>query len=189
MVEYRKYKPEDREILRDICKSQATYHGKNKGKLECVCYMFIDYYLDYEPDNVIVAVDDGVVCGYIVGSTNLEQYIEKNRKEYARKIAKVSWVWSVFFRACINTNKHWDSLGGYAFHINIADGHQGKKIGTNLMHTAMKNAHDKGKKFLYLVTKNNKTDGYKFYSKLGFKVTKKLFGGSLLMTYDVQNWV
>lgn len=185
MVEYRKYKPEDREILRDICKSQATYHGKNKGKLECVCYMFIDYYLDYEPENVIVAVDDGEVCGYIVGSTDLNKFLDKMKTQYLPMIAKVSWVWSVFFKFCLKTNKVWDSKGGYGFHINIANGHQGKRIGTNLMQKAGENAKDHGKQFLYLVTKNKKTTGYKFYSKLGFKETKKMFGGSLLMTYDV----
>lgn len=185
MVEYRKYIPSDRETLRAIFKKEASYKGKNAGKRECVCYMFLDYYLDYEPENVIVAVDDGVVCGCIVGSTNPQQFLEKMKTQYLPKIAKVSFVWALFFKFCLKTNLVWDNRGGYGFHINIADGHQGKKIGTTLMQKAGENAKAQNKKFLYLVTANRKTIGYKFYHKLGFKETKKMFGGSILMTFDL----
>ena len=185
MVEYRLYQPSDRETLRGIFKKEASYHGKNAGKLECVCYMFLDYYLAYEPDNVIVAVDDGEVCGCIVGSTNSVLFTEKMKTEFLPKIAKVSKLWAWFFKLCIKTNQKWDGKGGYGFHINIAGGHQGKKIGTTLMQKAGENAKNKGKKFLYLVTANRKTIGYRFYKKLGFKETKHIIGGSILMTFDL----
>ena len=184
-VEYRKYLPSDCDTIRAIFKNEASYHGKNAGKRECVCYMFLDYYLKYEPDNVIVALDQGKVCGCIVGSTDVKKFTDKMKTEFLPKVAKVSKIWALFFRLCIRTNSKLDKCGGYGFHINIASGHQGKKIGTNLMQKAAENASIKGKKFMYLVTAGRKTVGYAFYSKLGFKEAKHMFGGSILMTFDL----
>ena len=53
------------------------------------------------------------------------------------------------------------------------------------MQKAGENAKAQNKKCLYLVTAHRKTIGYKFYHKLGFKETKKMFGGSILMTFDL----
>ncbi|MBO4726032.1 MAG: GNAT family N-acetyltransferase [Clostridia bacterium] len=141
--------------------------------------------MKYEPDNVIVAVDNGKVCGCIVGSTDSKKFTDKMKTEFLPKVARVSRIWALFFRFCIRTNDKWDNRGGYGFHINIASGHQGKKIGTNLMQKAAENAKSKHKKFMYLVTANRKTVGYSFYMKLGFKDTKHLFGGSIFMTLDL----
>ena len=186
----RKFIESDREALRNVLKNEASYTQKKKekaseGKKECLCYMYSDYYFDFEPDNVIVAVDDGVPCGFIVGSLDTELFVQKMNEIYVPKIMKISKVWGIFHKICVAVNKKEDLKGGVAFHINIDHTHQGKKIGTKLMKAMAENIAEKGKKYLYLVTENKKTVGYAFYSKLGFKVTKHYIGGSLMMIQKV----
>ena len=82
-------------------------------------------------------------------------------------------------------NKKQDLKGGVAFHINIDHNYQGKKIGTKLMSAMAETMAQRGKKYLYLVTENKKTVGYAFYTRLGFKVTKRYIGGSLMMIKEV----
>lgn len=178
----------DRETLRNILKNEASYTtkgGKNAGKKECLCYMYSDYYFDYEPRNVLVAVDDGVVCGFILASTDRKLFQEKMKEVYVPKIRKYSLVWAIFHRICCSVNDKNDRNGGAAFHINIDHNHQGKKIGTALMEEMAKLMKSRNKSYMYLVTENKRTVGYKFYKKLGFKIRKTYFTGSVLMTKGV----
>ena len=186
----REYKESDREALRNILKNEASYTQKRKeraldGKKECLCYMYSDYYFDKEPDNVIVAEADGVPCGFIVGSTDVSLFQNEMKKNYIPKISKISKLWGFFHKICVAVNKTQDLVGGVAFHININSEHQGKKIGTKLMSKMAEKMKEKGKKFLYLVTESKKTAGYKFYSRLGFKIAKSYFGGSVMMIKDL----
>ena len=171
-------------------KNEASYTQKKKecaseGKKECLCYMYSDYYFDFEPENVLVSEDNEVVCGFIVGSCNTELFQSKMKEIYIPKIMKISKVWGIFHKLCIAVNKKQDLKGGVAFHINIDHNHQGKKIGTKLMSEMENKISSNGLKYLYLVTENKKTVGYAFYTKLGFKVTKHYIGGSLMMKKEV----
>ncbi len=186
----RNYKESDREALRDILKNEASYTQKLKGrasegKKECLCYMYSDYYFDKEPDNVIVAESDGVPCGFIVGSTDVDLFQNEMEGKYIPMISKISKLWGFFHKICIAVNKTLDLVGGVAFHINIHRDHQGKKIGTKLMSKMAEKMKEKGKRFLYLVTESKKTAGYKFYSRLGFKIAKSYLGGSVMMIKEL----
>jgi ribosomal protein S18 acetylase RimI-like enzyme len=189
-VVIRNYIESDREPLQRILKNEASYTTKRNGggsekKKECLCYMYCDYYFDFEPENVFVAVDNGEPCGFIVGSTDWNLFSSKMNEIYIPKINKNCKLWGAFHKLCVAVNKKQDNAGGVAFHINIDHNHQGKKIGTKLMTCMFENAAKKGKKFLYLVTMNSKTAGYAFYKKLGFDVVKRYPGGSLMMKKNV----
>lgn len=179
----------DREILRNILKAVASYTAKgghDPGKKECLCYMYSDYYFDFEPDNVLVAVDEGEVCGFIVASTDTELFQKKMREVYVPRIRRYSKVWAFFHLVCLRVNAREDARGGAAFHINIAEGHQGKRIGTRLMEAMTDLAARRGRDYLYLVTENRRTAGFRFYSRLGFAVTRRYIGGSVMMAKKVR---
>ena len=179
----------DRESLRNILKNEASYTvkgGKNPGKKECLCYMYSDYYFDYEPQNVLVAADGKQVCGFIVASTDTALFQEKMKKVYIPMIRRYSKVWAAFHRICLAVNRRQDEKGGVAFHINLDRRYQGRKIGTSLMAAMADLAASRGRDYLYLVTEGKGTAGYKFYSRIGFTVTKRWFGGSLMMAKRVR---
>ncbi len=185
----RPYQEGDREILRGVLKDVASYTrkgGRDPGKREALCWMYSDYYFDWEPRNVLVSVHSGKVCGFIVGSTDSDLFQAKMREIYIPRIRKVSVVWALFHRICLAVNRRQDLRGGVAFHINIADGHQGHGIGKRLMTAMMDLMADRGMSYLYLVTENRGTPGYGFYSKLGFRETRHYPGGSLMMVKDLR---
>lgn len=187
MLEIRNYIESDREIIRTICKDTGRKSfQKTEKKRETLCYMFMDYYLDWEPENVFVATYDGVPCGYIVCSTNKELFQQKMKEIYIPKLFKYSWVLGVFTKICASTSKKLDNLfNGGGFHINIDDKHQGLKIGPKLLTTLGRHLKDKGHKYIYLVTQNRKTRGYGFYRHFGFEEAKKMAGGTLALTFDL----
>ncbi len=187
MIEIRNFIESDRGIIRNICKDTGRKSfQKSEKKRESICLMFMDYYLDYEPENVLVAVSDGVPCGYIVCSTNKELYQQKMKEVYLPKIFKISFILGLFTKICLASAKKCDNLfNGGGFHINIAPTHQGLKLGPKLLTSMGKHLKDNGHKYMYLITQNRKTRGYGFYMHYGFFEGKKLMGGTLALAYDL----
>ena len=190
MIEIRKYKEEYKNDIRKICADTAKgSFAKKPKKREAVCLTYIDYYLEYEPENVFVAYDieTNFACGYIVCSTNSDLYQEKFKKEYLPKIKKNSFILYLFTKICLRVSKKLDEKYSGGFHINIDSNYQGKKIGNLLLTACGQNLISKNVNYMYLVTENRKTRGYGFYMHFGFKETQKYFLGSLCLTYDLKN--
>ena len=79
MYTVRKYKPSDRERLRYICKETTWDDNKNdENKLESIPMIFNDYFTEYEPDNIFVAVNkEDIPVGYVICSSNYSLFKEK----------------------------------------------------------------------------------------------------------------
>lgn len=187
MITIRKFRPADRAVIRKICMDTGKKSfQKSAKKREFIALMFIDYYLDYEPENVFVADDDGVACGYIVCSTNKQLFKEKMKQVYLPKIRKISLILAIFTRFCIRTSWRLDQqLGGGGFHINIDAAHQGQKIGPRLLTALGQHLAAAGHPYMYLITANRKTRGYGFYRHYGFTEVAKCPGGSLALAFDL----
>ena len=188
MITIRKYQEKDRDNVRKInMMTNKKFLQKNDKMKEAGAMMFIDYYIDFEPENVLVAVNDNdEAVGYCVASTNKELMREKMRKVYLPKISKIRWYLGIFTRFMINTSYKMDSRFGAGFHINIHDDYQGQKIGPRLLTEMGKHLLSKGFKYMYLVTQNRKTRGYGFYMHFGFTEAAKCAAGSLCLTYDLE---
>jgi GNAT superfamily N-acetyltransferase len=84
----REYNPSDRAALREICR-QAARHQPDPLFLqddELVVMLFLDYYLDYEPDCCFVAESSGRVVGYIVGCKDTAVYEKVLRRRIAPRV-------------------------------------------------------------------------------------------------------
>lgn len=188
MISIRQFKSEDRETIRKICADTAMgSFAKNKKKRSAVCLAYVDYYMDEEPQNVLVAVDaDDRVLGYIVCSTDTQLYQKKFKNTYLKKIGKYSFVLKVFTRFCLAVNEKFDKLYGTGgFHINISAESQGQKIGPMLMDSMAEKLRGQGVAHMWLVTKNRKTRGYGFYTHYGFREVRRLTFGSVALVYKL----
>lgn len=186
----RGYEPKDRDGVRKICADTAHRRFTVKEKLrECMCNMYVDYYLDKEPENVIVAVDDetGYVCGYIECSTDPELFITSQKKIYSPMVAKKKFYLGAFNSICASVSHKLDLKYGGGFHINVAVDKQGERLGPKLLTAMGIRLKNKGVKHMYLVTQNRKTRGYGFYTHYGFKEVKRYFLGSLALVFDLDN--
>lgn len=188
MIKIRKYQEKDREQVRTICKDTAkgSFAVKPK-KREAVAMMYIDYNIDYEPENALVAVDENdKVCGYCVYSCDMDKLKTITNKVIAKKVAKINLLYSLFLKGCVKTSLKLSKyyLGG-GFHLNIDSTHQGQHIGNMLLDAMGKHLKNLGYKYMYLVTENRKTRGYGFYMHYGFEEAKKCALGTLCLTYDL----
>ena len=188
MIKIEKYTDKYRDTIRKICADTAKgSFAKNPKKREAICNTYIDYYLDCEPQNVFVATDNGVACGYVVCSTNSDLYQKQFKNIYLKQISKNSKILALFTRICLKVSKTLDDKYSGGFHINIDGEHQGKRIGNYLLTALGQHLLKNNVNYMYLVTKNRKTRGYGFYNHFGFKEVKKYFLGSLALVYDLQN--
>lgn len=188
MVTIRKYQEKDKDNVRKICADTCKkFLQKNEKMRRAGTMMFVDYYLDFEPENVFVAANENdEAVGYIVASTNKDLMREKMKKVYLPQIRRIRWYLGIFTRFMISTSYKMDTKFGAGFHINIDEKYQGQKLGPKLLTEMGKHLLNCGFKYMYLVTQNRKTRGYGFYMHFGFKEAAKCAAGSLCLTYDLE---
>lgn len=181
----RKFKAQDKNQVRKICMDTAAKSfRKNAAKRELVAKMFIDYNVDFEPKNCLVAEQDGEILGYCAYCTNTEKLLEKT-KYIANSIKNP--VYSLFFRACSATSARLGKkYGGGGLHLNVKPEAQGRKIGSKLLAAMGLYLKSVGFEYMYLVTQNRKTRGYSFYSRYGFTEAQKCGLGSICMTFNLK---
>lgn len=192
MIKIINYKEKYRGDIRKICADTAKgSFAKNKNKREAICNVYIDYYIDNEPENVFIALDEekDIACGYIVCSTNSKLFQKKFKETYLKKIKKNSFILYLFQKICLKVSKKLDQKYIAGFHINIDNDYQGKKIGNLLLTKLGLHLIDNNINDMYLVTENKKTRGYGFYSHFGFKEVEKFFLGSLCLKYSLNKLI
>lgn len=190
MIYIRKYQTQDREKCRQICMDTAKgSFSKNNKKREAVALMYIDYNLDYEPENCFVAVDEcNTICGYCVYSCDMPRLKSVIKNNISKKLKKINPVYSLFLKGCTATSiKLSKYYNGGGLHINIDKKYQGQKIGCKLLTVIGRHLKSKGYKFMYLVTKNRKTRSYGFYIHYGFKEARRCALNTLCLTFNLND--
>lgn len=188
MIKIRKYNAKDEWCVRKICMDTANKTCQTPKGRELVALLFVDYYLNCEPENVFVAEDEGAVCGYIVCSTNKTLFSEKMKQIYLPKIKKISFLFWIFAKICVKTSYKLDKdLNSGGFHMNIDLQHQGCKLGPKLLISMGQHLLNCGHENMYLVTANSKTRGYGFYTHFGFTKLKHCGGSSIALFYNLNN--
>ncbi len=186
MITIRKFEERDRQAVRKICMDTGKKSfQKSEKKRDFIGIVWIDYYMDFEPENIFVVDDDGQACGYVCCSTNRELFNQKMKEIYLPKVKKISFILWLFTKILVKTSYKYDAKYGGGFHINIDDAHQGLKLGPKLLTTMGVHLKGLGFKNMYLITANRKTRGYGFYRHFGFEEVGRCGGGSIALAYDL----
>jgi GNAT superfamily N-acetyltransferase len=183
----RRYAPRDRGAVRAICKMTALErYAKSEARKEEMCFLFLDYFLDFEPEHAFVAVtDEDEVVGYICGSLNYRLYKEKMHSIYDKKIKRVSLLHHFFSKSMTFLAKRLSDRYGVCMHMNVAPSYQHQRIGLHLLNSLKEDCKSAGAKGLFLVTRNRGTTGYPFYIHNGFKEGRDFLFGSLALVYPL----
>ncbi len=181
LIEIRKYKERDYSSVCEICKKTA----KRGHQTQVTCWMFLEYYLDSEPEHVFVAEDKGTVVGYIVVSLNSALYSCQMKKKWIPKIQKKHWIYGLFSKACLRISQSLDKEYSGGFHMNIKEEYQHQGLGRQLLDAMKYHLHAYQKSYLYCVTENRRTRGYGFYCHYGFQEIKTYIGGAKVLLYKI----
>lgn len=186
MYSIRKYKPEDREQIRNICHLTATDPTYVNDK-ELVATLYADYYTDYEPDNIFVVAreSDDVAVGYILCAENYKNFIRNYGQNILPKVRKMD-KWQEFaHRAEFLQMRLLGAKYPAHMHIDILPEAQRQGFGTKLVDALVAHLKEKGVKGLHLGVGGTNEKGINFYKKYGFKIVfdygkaAKIFGLTL----------
>lgn len=91
-MEIRAYQEKDRERLRMICKETAFEdYKKDAQKLESVPIMFLDYFVEQEPEYIfVISNTTDEACGYIICATDYDRFVSAMKGEYTDRLKTVA---------------------------------------------------------------------------------------------------
>ena len=93
-VNIRRYENRDRERIEEITRSSAMRGRPLKTYFEderIVFRIFLDYYLQYEPESCFVAEKNGQIIGHILGCKNTSRYLRVVLFRYGPEIFGRLW--------------------------------------------------------------------------------------------------
>ncbi|MFX0172806.1 MAG: GNAT family N-acetyltransferase [Candidatus Hodarchaeota archaeon] len=192
MVLIRKYQPSDRNKVIDICWRTGYMGEEAKGRFDdpyLFGLLFCIYYLDYEPDNCFVAVDDEskVVVGYILSSFDSKKQEKRFRQLMTPKILRRVFLYTMWrrpktFKTLLYFRKNEkksppipnekELLSPYPahLHIDILPEWHNKGIGRRLIHILESHLSSSGILGVHLGTTDYNIKAIPFYTKVGFSL-------------------
>ncbi len=183
MVTIKKYEPKYFEEVRQVCINTAPESAATDPNMhDFILFTFCDYYLEQEPENVFILVDEetDTAQGYVFGARDFKTYI-KNMRPYLKKVKKTGM------------RNYMDAVGeilGHAIfsrkypahlHIDINKPFRGNGNGSRMISTLtehMKKNH--GVKSIMLIVGTSNKRGINFYKKNGFSIIRVLKGGTVM---------
>ena len=188
MYSIRKYKASDKEQLRFICKeTTGEENKKNADLLESIPIIFNDYFTEYEPENIFVAVnDEDKAVGYVICSTDIPLFRKKMLQEFRKRVKSVyppslPLLYATVIAVYITKKKYRTHL-----HIDLLPETQRQGLGTMLINNLAAHLKNKGIKHVSVMTISKKSMGYKFYKKYGFRTVSRISPDRITMTLDIR---
>lgn len=188
MYSIRKYIPSDKERLRFICKeTTGNENKKNAVLLETIPIIFNDYFTEYEPENIFVAVnDENIPVGYVICASDISLFRKMMLSVFRKRVQKMypSSLFMLFASviAVFITKKIYRTH----LHIDILPEAQRQGLGTRLIDALCLHLKEKGIKNVSVLTISKKSMGYKFYKKYGFRTVGRISKDRITMTYDIK---
>ena len=165
----RKYKPEDYDTVVHICLHNADLEDHSSPIGQFIYEMFCRYYIECEPENCFVAVDDNdVPFGYVYGAADYDRY-EQNFKEYLCRIREIGGG-KYLADAQVEMYNHLIYKDTYPahLHIDLLENGRGSGVGTSLIKHYCENIKSRGINGVMLIVGSDNYRGRNFYEKNGF---------------------
>ena len=187
MVSVKKYEPKYADDVRTVCINTAPKKAKtDKNMHDFIIFTFCDYYIEQEPDNVFVLVDEetDTAQGYVFGADNFWSYIKK-MKPYLKKVKQTGME---YYKDAIG-----EILGHAIFslrypahlHIDINEPYRGNGNGSKMISTLTAHMKSKGTKSIMLIVGTSNKRGINFYKKNGFKILCALKSSGTVMAKEL----
>ncbi|MGW4633143.1 GNAT family N-acetyltransferase [Nocardia sp. NPDC004415] len=187
-MEIRGFTEQDRIELRELAVLAGSGSPTESlwGHPESEAAVYLDPYLDREPESVFVAVADGKLTGYLVGSVDSANFPseEERMTEAIRRYRLVLRRGPALFfaRAVADTLasrlRRRELAGDFTdpgypahLHINVAPAARGTGAAEALVHRFLDHAGAAGAPGCYLQTLTENTRAVRFFTRLGFTPT------------------
>lgn len=172
-----KYKKDVQQVCLNTGPAEAL---TDKKTADFILNTFCNYYVEKEPENVYVLVDDNDRGqGYIFCAENFRKYL-KGFKSYLpiiKSTGKENYIEALA------------ELFGTAFfslwypahmHIDLNEGFRGSGNGSRMVQTLLSSLRSKGIKGVMLIVGTGNTEAQRFYNKNGFKKIVSFRDGTVM---------
>lgn len=177
--EIRKFKETDRDKVRKIATSTVT--GYPRSDLKLVADLLTNYYVNYEPEHLLVAESEGRVVGYLSGCFNGTRcrWIKSTRvipKAIVKALfrGEIGWREVRYLGSFIYVTMHGGLRNappaGYPahFHINVLEDWRGMGLGTKLASEFLSMLEESGVSGVHVRVRKNARRASRFFRSLGF---------------------
>jgi ribosomal protein S18 acetylase RimI-like enzyme len=186
----RKYRPQDREAVREI-----SWNTADQGRTvdlyfhdhEAVADFLTRYYTDWEPQSLWVAECDGVVVGYLTGcldTRRCDRVIERKVvpaavfgavRRGALWRAETYRLLLAFIKTALAGGRPKVDLETYPahLHINLRQGFRGRGLGRQLTEHFRRQVREQGMRGIHLVAWGENEAGRRFFEALGFRLLRE----------------
>jgi GNAT superfamily N-acetyltransferase len=166
----RPFRNKDAAKLRDICKETAwDSYKKDPQKLETVPINFLDYFIEQEPDHVLVAVDEqDRAVGYIECNTSYRRFVKTTKQVYFPRLQQVDPS-QIAFEKRVLLALFFIRAWPCHLHINLTAAYQHRGIGSRLIAALIQQLKTEGYHKLAICAVQRGSDSYGFYRHFGFK--------------------
>lgn len=167
----RPYNENDKEDVRFVCLNSEGPCKLSKRGRNFALAVYCDYYIDNEPENCFVAVDENdKAIGYVICAEDFDNFKEVYINEYYPKIGK--WEYRrrrSALRAIASQEKYKADYPAH-LHIDILPEYQHMGSGRKLMDALCDNLHKKEIKGVMFTVWHKNYNAIKFYEKYGFEL-------------------
>ena len=180
----RKYQEKDFEATKFVCLNDMFDKEGYEKIIEYVEMMFCRYYLEKEPENCFVAVDENDnVIGYTYGSKDYDYY-QENFSEYINAVAEIEER-RFLAEALTEMYDHAIYKNDYPahLHIDILPAYQSKGIGSKLIKAFCDNLKEQNVKGVMLIVGTENEGARRFYERNGFILLQDMPTGA---AYDMK---
>lgn len=166
----RKYSEKDKERVKEICLANADLDSAETGDVkDFILLMFCLYYIENEPENCFVAVDENdIPFGYVYGTTDFQKY-KIGIKDYLNRIKNLQnkEYYEDALTEIADHEKHSELYPAH-LHIDVLNGFRGSNAGTALITAFCNNLNDNGIVGVMLIVGEDNVRGRHFYENNGF---------------------
>jgi len=186
-VEIRTYVREDRRALEELAIETSCTNDSKVKRLEDIMHpeFYFDieyaYHLDYEPESILIAEDNGQLVGYLTGCVDVRRYERTMAYKIVPEIAFKLFIGEYDMKTAKIVGKalkHPIQLcraGPTAsfFHINIAGGYRGQGIGKELVERYLEYLKKSGQDKCSVGIFSGNERALRFFSKNSFVETRR----------------
>lgn len=186
----RRYEKRDKESVHYVClNSEGPFKGSERD-MNFILTVYCDYYLEKEPENCFVAVDENdKVIGYIISAEDFDVFRKHFTDEFCPRIK--NWEFrrrKSALRSIIPHEKYKEEYPAH-LHIDILPEYQRMGLGHKLTDVLLTHLREKNVKGVMLTTWIKNKKGRGFYDKYGFTLLEEMkncavYGIKLKQNYE-----
>jgi len=164
MMEIQEYEEKYADDVRHVCLAA----GSGKFPDSVILDVFCNYYIQYEPENCFIAVEDGIARGYIICALDYDRFEEVFAKEILKKSGNP--LTKMMGKGSLESLKKYREEYPAHLHIDLDPGIQGQGVGTKLMEALISHLKEKHVKGVMFGVDPKNENAIRFYEKMGFTV-------------------